>query len=76
LSKVNGCIYIAEIFFDIINESLTLKAIVERYRELHGVYPVSFRTDKIDLTKDNKAYCRKQGIRAFPADCSRGRSTN
>lgn len=63
LSKVNGFIHIDEISFDNFNESLTLKSIVERYKELHGVYPVSVRADKIYQTRDNKTFCKGLGIR-------------
>ena len=63
LSKVNGFIHIDEISFDNFNESLTLKSIVERYKEMHGVYPVSVRADKIYQTRDNKTFCKGLGIR-------------
>lgn len=63
LSKVNGFVHIDEISFDNFNESLTLRSIVERYKELHGVDPVSVRADKIYQTKDNRMFCKKRGIR-------------
>jgi len=63
LSKVNGFVHIDEISFDSFNESQTLKSIVKRYKELHGVYPESIRADKIYQTRENKAFCKKLGIR-------------
>lgn len=63
VSKVNGFIHIDEISFDNFNESLTLKSIVERYKELHGVYPEVVRADKIYQTRDNKTFCKGLGIR-------------
>lgn len=63
VSKVNGFVYIDKISFDNFNESLTLQPIVERYKELHGVYPIVVRADKIYQTRDNKAFCKKLHIR-------------
>lgn len=63
VSKVNGFVYIDKISFDNFNESLTLQSIVERYKELHSVYPVVVRADKIYQTRDNKAFCKKLHIR-------------
>jgi len=63
VSKVNGFVHIDEISFNNFNESLTLKAIVEKYKENHGVYPEVVRADKIYQTRDNKAFCRELHIR-------------
>jgi hypothetical protein len=63
VSKVNGFVHIDEISFDNFNESLTLKSIVKKYKENHGVYPEVVRADKIYQTRDNKAYCKDHGIR-------------
>lgn len=63
VSKVNGFIHIDRISFDNFNESKTLKDIVEKYKENHGVYPVSIRADKIYQTRDNKKYCHELKIR-------------
>jgi hypothetical protein len=63
VSKVNGFIHIDEISFDNFNESLTLKSIVEKYKENHGVYPEVVRADKIYQTRDNKAFCKELHIR-------------
>jgi hypothetical protein len=40
-----------------------LKSIVERYKELHGVYPEAIRADKIYQTRENKKFCAGLGIR-------------
>ena len=63
VSKVNGFVHIDEISFDNFNEGQTLPSIVERYKELHGVYPISVRADKIYQTRDNKKFCTGLGIR-------------
>lgn len=63
LSKVNGFIHIDAISFDNFNEGQTLPSIVYRYKELHGVYPVSVRADKIYQTRENKKFCAGLGIR-------------
>ncbi|MDD3957741.1 MAG: IS5 family transposase [Candidatus Izemoplasmatales bacterium] len=63
LSKVNGFIHIDEISFDNFNEGQTLPSIVNRYKELHGVYPISVRADKIYQTRENKKFCAGLGIR-------------
>jgi transposase, IS5 family len=63
LSKVNGFVHIDEISFDNFNEGQTLPSIVHRYKELHGVYPISVRADKIYQTRENKKFCAGLGIR-------------
>ena len=63
LSKVNGYVHIDEISFDSFNESQTLKPIIKRYYDLHGLYPEVVRADKIYQTRENKNYCQSLGIR-------------
>ena len=54
---------IEKISFDPYNESGSLAAVVERYRERIGLYPERVLADKIYRTKENRAYCRENGIR-------------
>ncbi len=54
---------IEKVSFDPYNESGSLAAAVERYRERIGLYPERVLADKIYRTKENRAYCRENGIR-------------
>lgn len=49
--------------FEAYNESTTLKAIIERYRERTGTYPKRVLADKIYRNRDNLAFCKERGIR-------------
>jgi len=49
--------------FEAYNESTTLKAIIERYRERTGTYPERVLADKIYRNRDNLAFCKERGIR-------------
>ena len=54
---------IEKISFEPYNENSSLEAAVERYRERTGRYPERVLADKIYRTKENRNYCRKNGIR-------------
>ena len=54
---------VEKVSFDAYNESGNLVAAVERYRERTGQYPERVLADKIYRTKENRAYCRENGIR-------------
>lgn len=54
---------IEKVSFELYNESGSLVEAVERYRERTGVYPERVLADKIYRTKENRAYCRENGIR-------------
>lgn len=54
---------VEKVSFDAYNESGSLTAAVERYRERTGRYPERVLADKIYRTKENRAYCRENGIR-------------
>lgn len=54
---------IKNVSFDPYNESGNLIEAVERYRNHTGQYPERVLADKIYRTKENRAYCRKHGIR-------------
>ena len=49
--------------FEAYNESTTLKAIIECYRERTGTYPERVLADKIYRSRDNFAFCKERGIR-------------
>lgn len=54
---------IEKVSFDPYNESGSLVKAGERYRERTGRYPERVLADKIYRTRDNRDYCRKNGIR-------------
>ena len=49
--------------FEAYNESTTLKAVIERYRERTGKYPNRVLADKIYRNRDNLAFCKEREIR-------------
>ena len=54
---------IEKISFDAYNESGTLQAACERYRERTGRYPERILVDQIYRNRDNRKYCKERGIR-------------
>ena len=52
-----------KVSFDAYNESGCLVGAVERYRSRTGHYPERVLADQIYRTRDNRAYCKKHGIR-------------
>ena len=52
-----------KVSFDAYNESAYLIEAVERYRSRTGRYPERVLADQIYRTRDNRAYCKKHGIR-------------
>ena len=63
LSLSDGYARIEEISWDAFNESKTLMASMERYKEQRGHYPERGLVDRIYRTKENLAWCRERGIR-------------
>lgn len=55
--------WIEKVSFAPYNESGSLEAAVERYRERTGRYPERVLADKIYRTKENRNYCQENGIR-------------
>ncbi len=49
--------------FDAYNESICLKEAVERFRERTGHYPERVLADQIYRTRDNRNFCKENGIR-------------
>lgn len=63
VSLQNGFARIHDIEFEAYNESTRLIAQVEAYRKLNGCYPELVQTDKIYLTRANRAYLKEHHIR-------------
>lgn len=49
--------------FDAYNESATLKEAVERFKERTGHYPERVLADRIYRTRENRSFCKENGIR-------------
>lgn len=62
-SVVNGFTFIEKQSFDSFNEGITLIESAERYRARHGCYPEAILADTIYRNRDNRAFCKKHGIR-------------
>ncbi len=58
ISVVNGYVFLEHVSWDNFNESVNLKAAVERYRARFGCYPEAILADSIYRTRDNLKYCR------------------
>lgn len=62
MSVVDGYLRIEDLRWDAYNESTTLQASVEKYREAYGYYPERVLADTIFRTRDNLRYCKDKGI--------------
>lgn len=62
--------------FEAYNESTTLKAVIERYRERTGKYPERVLADKIYRNRDNLAFCKERGIRLSGPALGRPKKTD
>ena len=63
LSVVNGFTFIEDQSFDNYNEGVRLQAAVERYKDRFGHYPEAVLADTIYRNRENRAFCKEQGIR-------------
>jgi IS5 family transposase len=63
VSMVDGYFYIDHLSWDSFNESCELQKAVENYKERFGFYPEAILADKIYRNRDNRSYCKKNGIR-------------
>ena len=59
---VDSFVYMAKLSWGNLNEGVTSKESVERYRLRHSFCPASLRVDKIYRTRDNTHYCYEEGI--------------
>ena len=58
-----GYARIEKISFDAYNESVCLKEAVERFKERTGHYPERVLADQIYRTRENRNFCKENGIR-------------
>ena len=63
ISVVDGWSFLDTINFDAYNEGTELISQIEQYKTRFGYYPESAHADKIYRNKENRAYCKKHGIR-------------
>lgn len=63
VSMVNGYVYVDNLSWDPFNESGYLQQAVENYKKRFGCYPEAVLADQIYRTRDNRAFCKKHGIR-------------
>ena len=63
VSCVDNYVFLHRISWENFNESRDLKAQVEKCKETYGCYPKSVHVDQIYRNKENRAWCKKRGIR-------------
>ena len=62
-SYFDGYVFLDHISWDNFNESADLKTQVEGFKNDTGYYPESVHVDKIYRTRENRAWCKKRGIK-------------
>jgi len=63
ISLVDGFAFVDRISFDAYNESEDLKNQSEAYRTRFGVYPKKILADQIYRTRENRLFCKENGIK-------------
>lgn len=63
MSLVNGFAYMDVLDWDPYHEGKYLRHSIETYKERHGYYPEAILADTIYRTRENRALCKKLGIR-------------
>ncbi|WP_434512794.1 IS5 family transposase [Desulfitobacterium sp. AusDCA] len=63
ISMVDGYMVVDELSWDPFNESVNFQQAVEGYKKRFGYYPEAVLADQIYRNRDNRAYCKKHGIR-------------
>ena len=63
ISLVDGYAFIDKLSWDNFNESTSLVEQIKAYRRRFGSYPESVHADKIFRTRENRKYCKSNGIR-------------
>lgn len=63
VSLQNGYARINDMEFEAYNESTRLIDVIENYKNLNGCYPELIQTDKIYLTRANRAFLKEPNIR-------------
>jgi len=63
ISLVDGYAFIDKLSWDAYNEQEQLIPAIKTYRQRYGVFPEAVLADTIYRNRDNRAYCKKYGIR-------------
>lgn len=63
VSVVNGYAFLDALSWDAYHEGKYLRNSVEQYKKRYGYYPEAVLADTIYRTRENRAYCKKLGIR-------------
>src|SRR5699024_6624462 len=63
VSVVNGYAFLDVLSWDAYHEGKYLRNSVEQYKKRYGYYPEAVLADTIYRTRENRAYCKKLGIR-------------
>jgi transposase, IS5 family len=63
VSVIHGFVFLDRLDWENFNESTRLIEQVEDYKNRFGFYPASVHADQIYRTRENRAYCKKRGIR-------------
>ena len=63
VSCYDSFVFLDHLSWDNFNESKDLKKQIEDYYEYTGYYPESVHVDQIYRTRENRKYCKEQGIR-------------
>lgn len=63
VSMTKGYAFLDRLSWDNFNESTTLMDVIEKYRERMGYYPAVVQADQIYRTRENRSFCKQQGIR-------------
>ncbi len=62
-SVIDGYTFIDGQSWDNFNEGIMLEASAEKYKERFGFYPEAILVDQIYRNRENRAFCKKNGIR-------------
>ena len=62
-SYFDGYVFLDHISWDNFNESPDLKTQLEGFQNYTGYYPESVHVDKSYWTRENRAWCKKRGIK-------------
>jgi hypothetical protein len=63
IHMIDGYSFIDKIGWDAYNEEALLIPTIEQYKERNGYYPEAVLVDKIYRNRENRAFCKKHGIR-------------
>ena len=73
VSLVEGFSFVDKLSWDAFNESGDLVSQIEAYRQRFGFYPDSVHADTIYRTRENRCYCKDNGIRLSGSPLGRPR---